>query len=137
MPRLTTCTGNDVTFTICFEWPEADVDVVLSEIGSPFQPTRTVPNTATPKSNTVDQALHQMLCRNKELWNSLKVECSATNALIMGVASVEFRTDLENFSPELVEKVRKASHQIMAKHVQYYKKNHKVRPGITLEVCRR
>lgn len=118
--NFTTCISN-VRFDVSFSWPKCDVDAVYAEIGGMFQGKHSIATNRTPVSARVQKVLHDILCNCHAYWQSLGVDAKATDALMMGCASVTFETTPDKYNPELIKRIKTDCQRMMVAGVRYYK----------------
>lgn len=120
-----------VTFSMFMYWPNADVDIMLSEVGSPFQPTRTVEDSDTPTSTSVEM-FYQALCRDQKLTEA-GIKVAATYGFCQGTARIDFEVELsyENLNKlrTYVRTAQQRMRMLSRKWVSFYAKGTSVRPG--------
>lgn len=125
-----------VTFSMFVYWPDADVDIMLSERGSPFQPTREVKDASTPTSSSVDM-FYRALCQDQKLKES-GVSVAATYGFCQATARIDFEVDLsyENLNKlrTYVRLAQQRMRMLSRKWVSFYPKGAVVRPGHVMVV---
>jgi hypothetical protein len=96
--------------------------LIISEIGGTFQGDHKVSTSRTPTRKSIDKVLFDIMMNCNPYWDSLGVKCTDTYGLMMGCASVTFRTSPEKYSPELVKRIKTDVQRLMVRGVRYYKR---------------
>lgn len=125
-----------IGFSMFMHWPDADVDIMLSECGSPFQPTREVADASTPTSSSIEMFYHA-LCQDQKLKEG-GVNVAATYGFCQGTARIDFEVelsydDLNKLRPR-VRLAQQRMRMLSRKWVSFYAKGTKVRPGCVMAV---
>jgi hypothetical protein len=112
----------DLSFEVCVVWPDCDVDLVYSEVGSATRSARS----ETPTADSVDRFLTDIFA-DKEL-NRAGVAVTETTGLIMGQCAAVFSVSPEKAPdlPRLIQLARERMRFHLQK-IQTYKPGHTIR----------
>jgi len=125
MTKPVQTTLGNIGFKLHVIWPESDVDVVYTELGSSFQGDR-IAKTRTPTTESVDNMLEAMF--RDEVLKEHGIRVEATSGLMMGGCHIEFEIDSDRIN-ELQSLIKIADQRVRhnrRQYVRYYKKDYLV-----------